>query len=204
MFMERKKLNHAIGILVAMRKKTAKIFCAIVLLQAFAGCEREKMELTGLSHAIHYLSVLENLNCLPAKIKLAGLKDDYNLDDLWEDSKIEGTWKLLADVSTGDTIDYSCKSVTYTFHSNGTVTIKSNVEEIPGGEFEYNYYSDPYCFLCLPLYPRPNLVIGESENYCQVLRSWLTTFSVIWKLNQGDTVPGKGRGEVERIYYKIN
>jgi hypothetical protein len=186
-----------------MRKKTAKIFCMVVLLQAFARCESEKIELSEMSDAILYLPVLRNLNCLPAKIKTVGVKDPYNLD-LLEDEKIEGTWKLLVDFSTGDTIDYSCKTVTYSFRSNGTVTIESNAGEILGGEFEYSYNGYPYCLLCDVNHAHPNLVIGESESYGQVIKSWLTTYSVEWGLNQGDKEPGQVRGEVERIYYKID
>jgi hypothetical protein len=160
----------------------------------------------NLSYATRYLHVLRRLKCLPAEIKTVRMDKGHDNDDWAKDGKIEGTWQLLVDFGTGDTVDYSCESVTCTFRSNGKATIKSNVGEIPGGEFAYTYYSDPYGgFLSKPSpHPRPNLVIGESEKYCQVMCSWLTVFSVAWGKHQSDTVPDVVRGEAERIYYKIN
>jgi hypothetical protein len=181
-------------------KKLEKVFCAVILLLLLPGCEN-KMEIkTGMpqwSMARQYLPALHQLKCLDAKISI-----DENDD--WSDwmlkENITGTWKLLLDFNAGSTIDYSCKSITYTFDANGMVTIESNVKEIPGGRFEYENYEDPFNAFGYPgNFSKPNLVIGENESYCQIADPWMVTFSVKY---YGEN--SRFRGEAERIFYKIN
>jgi hypothetical protein len=182
-------------------KRITSLFIVVLLLLS-VGCENEKMELSWQSHAGAYLSHIQNLKCKSGKIATFNEESDWRKDD------IVGTWQLLLDFSTGDTIDYSCKSVIYSFKEDSTVTLSSDVPEIPSGQFEYDYYGDPYCPLCKPSASvRANLTIGEEESFCQVVRSWMVTFSVEWGMYQvsDDTwTPGRVRGDTKRIYYKID
>jgi hypothetical protein len=165
----------------------------------FSGCEKEKWEISGWSYAARYSSQLNHLKCENAKISAneedSGIGSTYN---------IVGVWKLLLDISTGDAEDRSCNSVIYAFHADSTVTIVSDLKEIPSGTFKYEYYSDPFCPLCdPPLNTPPNLIIGENEYYCQVVQSWLTTFFVKYRDVDGEEKT-RARGEMEKIFHKIN
>jgi hypothetical protein len=174
-------------------------FAAVLLMLAGAfACgkesiqRKEELKMPQWSNATGYLSTLQDLECMDAQISIS--------DDEWRShSDITGTWMLLLDCSTEDIIDYSCESIIYTFDANGTVTIISSVNEIQSGQFEYDYYPDPYCPLCDLINPLPNLVIGANKSFCQVANNWLTTFSVD---NIG--VDGRNRGKMEKIFRKID
>ena len=169
--------------------------------------EEKKIELPTQSSAYKYLSRLNRLRCPSGKIST------YDDEFAWEKDDIVGTWKLLLDFNyfTGDTVDYSCKSVIYSFKADGTVTVSSNVKEIQDGQFGYDYYSDPFCPVCIPPFsPRPNLVIGSDNAYCEVVCSWLTEYFYQYAVHdpKNDTDMNEDtlrlRSDVKRIYYKIN
>jgi hypothetical protein len=178
-------------------RKIIKVFCILVFL-FLIGCE--KTEIPSLSHAAKYMPLLQHLKCQPANFSVKEMSSDELLLQWMEEDDITGTWQLLLDFSAGDTVDYSCATITYSFNANGTVRVESNVKEWLNGQFEYSYYSDPFCPLCLPEpNVKPNLIIGENRHYCQVVKSWLTVFSCV-ELGEDR----RNRGEVERILYKIN
>jgi hypothetical protein len=192
-------------------KKIIKVLCITVLLQSFAGCEKynektedimegRKMNISGWNYAVTYLPLLRNLSCQPARITTD--EEEWSDEKYRLKSDITGRWKLLLDFSTGDTIDYSCKSVIYTFDADGTVMIESNAKEIPGGQFVYDFSMDPF----YPYGPAidifsaiPNLLIGENKFFCQVIQPWFTIFAV----NYVDSERGC-RGKTERIFCKID
>jgi hypothetical protein len=91
---------------------------------------------------------------------------------------IVGTWKLLLDLSTGNTIDRSCTSAYYTFHADGTVEIESRIKEIPSGTFAYEYF-------------------------CQVSPSWLVTFFVSYWDVDGE-IQTTSSGDFEKVFHRIN
>jgi hypothetical protein len=185
-------------------KKILKVLCITVLLQPFAGCEKymegRKMGMPQWSYARQYLPLLRNLSCQRASIVVDD-DSEWTLDKLRLKGIITGRWKLLLDFSAGNTIDYSCKSVIYTFDADSTVMIESNVKEIPGGQFEYDYRSDPFCHVCLPGPDgvRPNLIIGENKSFCQVAEPWLIVFAVDYVGSDRGY-----RGKTERIFCKID
>ena len=170
----------------------------IILFPAFSGCiisgfTPEELHVPLWSHVYRYIPTIQDLKCLDAKI--IGDDEDYSRE---KEGTINGTWQLLVDFSTGDTIDYSCESIIYTFETNGKVTINSSVKDILSGTFEYDYYPDPFCPHCDPTNPRPNLVIGDNTYYCQVAPSWFITSTVV---DYGDE--GRNRGDFERIFQRI-
>ncbi|MDR1197758.1 MAG: hypothetical protein LBK94_01925 [Prevotellaceae bacterium] len=182
-------------------------FAAILLLAGvMIACGKENLQrkeefkMPEWSNAIGYISALQSLKCMDAQI-LVYDKDwhEWTSETFSLKGDIIGTWMLLMDCSKNDTIDYSCESIIYIFNANGIVTIKSNVKEIQSGQFEYAYYTDPFCPLCDVVNPLPNLVIGTNKSFCQVADTWLTTFAVNYV---GEN--GINRGEMERIFCKIN
>ncbi|MDR3194067.1 MAG: hypothetical protein LBT76_02080 [Tannerella sp.] len=86
----------------------------------------------------------------------------------------------------------------YGLSVNGRITSIQNTEVL-----EFSTSSDPYDPLANPYDPRPNLITGENEKYCQAVDSWLTVFSIRYGLYQ-DGTPGFRRGKIERIYYKVD
>ncbi|MDR2118369.1 MAG: hypothetical protein LBP25_02375 [Tannerellaceae bacterium] len=177
--------------------KLCKILLPAVLFFTFSGCE--KWEVPVWSHAIKFTSLLKHLKCEDARIST--VDEEWN-PEINKEISIVGTWKLLLDFSAGDTVDRSCTEVIYSFHADGTVTIESQIKEIASGTFEYSYSTDPYCPLCDPLNPPPNLVIGENKYYCQLSPSWLVTFFVRYWDVDGEIRPGSGK--FEKVFHRIN
>ena len=163
------------------------------LIYIYQRIKEEELHVPLWSHVNKYISTIMDLKCFGEKIRVDD--EDYSPK---KEGTINGRWQLLVDFSTGDTIDYSCESIIYTFETNGKVTINSSVKDILSGTFEYDYYPDPFCPHCDPTNPRPNLVIGDNMYYCQVAPSWFITFTFI---DYGDR--GKARGDCERIFQRI-
>lgn len=158
-------------------------------------------EIPSRSHVIRYISNILNMKCPDTLIKIRE-EDFYEMDEYTMDS-IYGTWQLLFDFNEEDTIDYSCNSVLYSFDHDSTVIISSDVKEISGGIFIYDYYSDPYCRFCLPTIDvRANFVIGENKSFCQLARSWLITDEYSEGVDS-EGVAFTNRGDARQIFRRI-
>jgi hypothetical protein len=83
-----------------------------------------------------------------------------------EDDPI-GIWKLILRINGTDTVDCSCEEVVYHFKPDQTLTV--SIGDKTEEEVAYEYEEYPLCPVCLPLTPRPNLRMGNSEVYCQPL-----------------------------------
>jgi hypothetical protein len=101
-----------------------------------------------------YAELYERVKC-PSSVKTGEEEDPV------------GIWKLILRINGTDTVDCSCEEVVYHFKSDQTlaVSIGNGAEE----NVVYEYDGFPFCPVCLPLTPRPNLRMGSSEVYCQVL-----------------------------------
>jgi hypothetical protein len=129
------------------------------------------------SYAGAYVKFLNQLKCHGDSITLynEGV-GQYVIYDDTSAVKITGTWKLLVYFSQEDTIDYSCKSVFYSFENNGKVTIHSDASNIQSKKCEFYYTTDPFMMGCPneeSAYPPPNLIIEKDSIFCQVARDWL-------------------------------
>jgi hypothetical protein len=174
-----------------------KISALIILFQVFSGCTSEESHVPLWSHAYRYIPIIQDLKCFDAKI--IGDGEDYS-SDYRED--INGTWQLLLDFSTGDTIDRSCESIFYSFRliKDEQTGLFSREATIPEGTFKCEFSGDEFCPLCLPPPdPDPNLVIGEYMYFCQVAESWMTLFTV----NYYGEERVRRRGDIEKIFYRI-
>jgi len=182
-------------------KKTFIIFGLFLVIQLFHSCEKIYMPSWAHFDGVY---LLDYARCFNKKI--IEYEEKYSKDS-FSKYNITGKWKLLVDVSTGEAIDYSCKSITYSFDENGKVEIQSNVKEITSGNFRYEYVEDPYCPTCLGLDIGPNLIIGDSMYFCQVTISLLTVNSVKYYEyyeENSDTVIFKRRGDVVKVFYRNN
>jgi hypothetical protein len=85
-----------------------------------------------------------------------------------EEYDLVGMWKLILQINGTDTVDCSCEDVVYHFKPDQmlTVSIGDKTEEDVAYEYDWGY---PFCPLCLPLNPRPNLRMGSLEVYCWAL-----------------------------------
>ena len=85
-----------------------------------------------------------------------------------EEYDLVGTWKLTLRINGTDTVDCSCENVIYHFKPDQMLTVSIGRET--GEDVTYDYdWGYPFCPLCLPLTPRPNLRMGSSEVYCWAL-----------------------------------
>ncbi|MDR1454342.1 MAG: hypothetical protein LBJ01_01705, partial [Tannerella sp.] len=89
-----------------------------------------------------------------------------------------GKWQLIKEITLNETqvaiidsVDYSCENIIYHFREDQTLTV-SNTEE----SMAYEYAPFPFCATCLPLNPRPNLLMGDSGVYCGVYRKYMVIF----------------------------
>jgi hypothetical protein len=199
--------NYPIKNVLIMRNriKLSRILLPAIFLLCFGGCEKEKWEVPTWSHAVKFADQLKRLQCVDAGISVKEVEWPWYTWNTEEGmGSIIGTWQLLLELSAGDTIDRSCTPVYYTFHADGTATIESVIKEIPSGTFTYEYYLDPYCPMCdPPQSPKPNLIIGENESYCQLSPSWLVTLFVRYRDVDGEILTTSS-GDFEKIYHKIN
>jgi hypothetical protein len=207
-------------------------FTAILLIMAGAfACEKENVPvqkhplssmdpgpnvIQGWSEARYDIALLNQLECLETPITLR--EEFYG----GRGDRIVGTWKLLLDFSTGDTVDYSCKSVLYTFDhaSHGILSISSDADEIPSTDIDFDYGESPDAYYskcrndnandyeeipnnpksllrsgCPP--PLPNLVIsGYKNHYCQIAWSWMV---ISYPVKYGEEGPSKR----EKIFCKV-
>jgi hypothetical protein len=84
-----------------------------------------------------------------------------------EEDGIIGTWKLILRINGTDTVDCSCEEVVYHFKPDQTLSVSTGNETAEDVAYEYEEY--PFCPLCLPHNPLPNLRMGSSEVYCYAL-----------------------------------
>jgi hypothetical protein len=78
---------------------------------------------------------------------------------------ITGKWKLMLDINESDTIDRSCENIVYHFKEDGMLAVSGSAEK----DVEYEVIAFPFCPTCLPLDPQPNLSMGNTKVFCQVL-----------------------------------
>jgi hypothetical protein len=116
---------------------------------------------------------------------------------------IVGKWKLIMEINlelnengaeTDRRItDRSCENVMYHFKPDQTLTVSGSEED------ECNYYFEPfpYCPVCLPLNPTPNLKMGSLDVYSEVL---LTKMILYPKLKEGTTLLSS---EIQLLFLRI-
>ena len=169
------------------------LFVLIILPFIIAGCgddrevEQEKLIPRWGYHP--YLPLIKNLKCQ---------MDNNDISSIVY-GDITGKWKLILDLSKGDTIDYSCNTILYLFSENGILTIESDVEEFPSGEFMYSF-NDPYYpfkFNQEPPSVYHNLEIGDYVRYCQAAGACLSTLFV----ESGED--GRSTDRYDKIFYRI-
>ncbi|MDR1382123.1 MAG: hypothetical protein LBJ47_11685 [Tannerella sp.] len=85
-----------------------------------------------------------------------------------EEYELAGKWKLTLRINGTDTVDCSCEDVVYHFKPDQTLTVSTGDETEEDVAYEYDW-GFPFCPVCLPLNPRPNLRMGSSEVYCWAL-----------------------------------
>ena len=184
-------------------KKLLKLMAILLFAAGAVACNDNMSEksqfakIPAWSNVIAYMTLLNQQKCMD---NITVLNEEYTLEVARRESSIIGTWKLLLDFSTGDTINYTCDNVLYAFGADSTVKVTSNVNAIKSGTFKYDYYLDPYCPLCDIINPRPNLVTGNEEYYCQIARSWMILYAVEY-CDIGEIKIT--RGKAERILCKI-
>jgi hypothetical protein len=113
---------------------------------------------------------------------------------------IVGKWKLVLEINGKDTIDRSCENLVYHFKKDGTLAISGSAEK-KEEDVTYEYRGYPFCPVCLPFDPQPNLSIGDNTAFfCQVLLIKMILYPQ-WK-PQGETSK-QPVFEIQKLFSRI-
>jgi hypothetical protein len=130
-----------------------------------------------------------------------------------ESDDIVGKWKLILEINKGDTTDRSCEDIVYHFREDSTLTASGDAEEVGiaygtltvSGDVEkedmaYEYVPYPCCPACLPRNPQPNLSMGDTNVFCQVLLTKMILYPRFMETGFGSKFPV---GETKTLFLRI-
>jgi hypothetical protein len=96
-----------------------------------------------------------------------GDKEQEEFENPFRDN-ITGTWKLLYNITDGDTLDCSTRQIIYDFHAEGKLIVSGNLpNDLSEGEHTYVYRQ---LYVCPTCFPGPNMQIdNENRLFCEAL-----------------------------------
>jgi hypothetical protein len=112
------------------------------------------------------------------------IDEEKTIESQEGNADIVGKWKFILSINWDDnryvydTTYYSCRSVFYEFAEDSTVTIVSDTSAIQSGTFNYSHYIYFWLNDICQMLLAPNLVIGGSKLYCEIVGNIMMVFSV--------------------------